>query len=260
MSDIEALVKEIEVKKLLANSEPGTNPLSFTSKKGKIKRAKIDLEELETEYRQEVKSRALFIIATGTQADKFAKIAKEEFYCYSLDSNQFYYDITEDINERLYTDAVTSPALFDILGKTFEEKAREIGIVSYPALIFESKYKKILNKKEDLISIVKRAFNEKIGAEVLGLDAIQKITKEALKSEDVDRKILQKFPIIMITKDETLVKDLAKGLRYSSPNVHIVGVGTVKDKDVKDNCMTSIKTVSKDSVEKGLVKISSNSK
>ena len=260
MNSIESLVDSIEKKKIIATSDAGENPMNHSTKVGKIKRARHDLEELYLEYRKEIQDRALFIIATGTQAEKFAKIAEEEFYCYQLDSDGFYESLIEDINERLYTNQPASPTLFDILGSTFEERAHQIGIVGYPALLFESKYKKMLKNKADMLALAKRAFNEKVGSEVLGLDAIERVSKIAINSEDKDKKTLKKFPIVMVTKDEGLVKELAKGLGFVSANVFILGCGTIKNKGVKENCITSIKTASKENVEKSLTQISKNAK
>lgn len=260
MSSIESLVEDIEKKKVIATSDPGEDSRNYSTKVGKIKRAKHDLEELYLEYRKEVQSRALFIIATGDQADKFAEIAETEFYCYQLDSDGFYNDLLKEVNERLYTNQTASPSLFDVLGSAFESKAHNIGVVGYPALLFESKYKKVLKNKKDMLALTKRAFNEKVGSEVLGLDAIEKVSRLAINSEDNDKKTLKKFPIVMVTKDESLVKDLAKGLRFVSGNVFIIGTGKVDDKDVKSNCIASVKTATKKSVEESLTKINKNSK
>ena len=260
MDSLKSLVETIEKKKALANSEPGEDPRNFAAKKGKIQRAKLDLEQLYMDYRKEVQDRALFIIVSGTQAEKFAKIAEEEFYCYQMDSDSFYEDLVSEVHERLYTNQPASPALFDILGGTFERRALGIGIIGYPALIFESKYKKMLKGKEDLLALAKKAFNEKVGPEILGLDAIEKISQIAINSEDEDKKVLRKFPIVMVTKDESLVKDLAKGLKFISNSVFIITAGTVKDKEVKNNSIANLKSATKGAVEKGLVKINENSK
>ena len=260
MDSLKSLVETIERNKVLASSNPGEDPRNFAAKKGKIQRAKLDLEELYMEYRKEVQDRALFIIVTGTQAEKFAKIAEEEFYCYQMDSDSFYEDLVSEVHERLYTNQTASPALFDILGSTFERRALDIGIIGYPALIFESKYKKALKGKEDLLLLAKKAFNEKVGPEILGLDAVEKISKIAINSEDEDKKVLKKFPIVMVTKDESLVKDLAKGLKFVSGSVFIVTAGTVKDKGIKDNSITNLKSTTTNTVEKSLVKINENSK
>ena len=260
MESLQKLVDTINVKKALANSEPGEDPRNYAAKKGHIQRAKLDLEELYMEYRKEVQSRALFIIVSGTQAEKFAKIAEEEFFCYQMDSDGFYEDLVSEVHERLYTNQTASPSLFDILGGTFERRAMDIGIIGYPALIFESKYKKFLKNKEDLLFLAKKAFNEKVGPEILGLDAVEKISTLAINSEDDEKKVLKKFPIVMVTKDESLVKDLAKGLSFVSNSVYIISAGTVKDKGVKENSVTSLKSTTKATVEKSLVKINEISK
>lgn len=260
MSSIEELVKVIDKKKVIAALDAGDNPANFTTKKGKIKRAKEDLKELYLEYRKEIQDRALFIIATGTQAQKLADIAEKEFFCYQLNSDGFYNSLVDGVNERLYTNAPASRALFDLIGSEFEERAADIGVIGYKALIFESKYKKVLTGREDALALIKTAFNDKVGSEMLGLDAIEKVTKQAINSEDAEKKVLTKFPIVMVTEDESLVKELAKGLRYITGNVFIVGAGTVKDKDVKDNCISTIKTVGKEAIEKSLVTINKNSK
>lgn len=260
MTSIEEVVKEINKKKAMALLEPGDNPMNYSTKVGKIKRAKVDLEDLYLKYRSEVQLRSLFMIVTGKQAKKFADLASKEFFCYQLDSNGFYEGLIKDVGARLYTNQPASPSLFDILGKTLEDRAREIGVLGYPALIFESKYKKVLSGKEDLLTLLKRAFNEKVGIEMLGLDAIERAATLAINDEDEEKQVLSKFPIIMVTEDESIVKDLAQGLGFVSNNVFIIGAGSVKDEKVKQNCSHTLKQITNKTVENSLVKIKEMSK
>lgn len=257
-NSLESIVKLMEEKTKLANEEKAlneiNNPYLKRNKKGQITRAKEDLKELEIQYRSEVKNRAVFILVTGSQYENFSKMAEEEFGCFSINAEEFYKDIVEKIPSRLYTNYISSPSLFDHIASNFENRAIDIGIVGYTALIFESKYKKLLKNKEDALELVKQAFNDKVGSEVVGLDAIDKITPKAIKEQFIGKTV----PIVLYSKDESLIKTLSKDLKRISNNVFIISAGSKITKEIKDNSLIAIKTVDKENLEKSLLKIKEN--
>ena len=122
-SPLSELVKNIEKKKTLAAREPGFDPITRRIRLGKINRAKEDLSELLFEYKVLLRSRAAFILLTGSNADKFNSVATEDFGCFSVNADDFYKDITARVNQRMYTNYTTSPNLFDQVSSEFEDMA-----------------------------------------------------------------------------------------------------------------------------------------
>lgn len=250
-SALKDLVKTIEKTKTLAESDAGYDVQTRRIRLGKINRAKEDLKGLYEEYRNELKSRSAIILLTGSKSKKFNDIAtSEEFGCFSVDGDEFYNEITSRINSRLFTDEMASPSLFNLINDKFEEVAVDLGIVSYPMMRFESKYKKILKDKKDLIDLTKKAFNDKVGGEVVGLYALNKVVPKAA-AEGFAGKIV---PVLLHCEDESLALSLEQDLKKMFSNVFIVTAGEVSE-EVSLRALTSADTASKKSVGESLLKI-----
>ena len=257
-NSLELLIKSISEKKTLVESKKEVmeldNPYVVRTKLGKINRAKEDLKELYREYRTELQSRTTFILVVGSQADKFAELAEAEFGCFVLDADTFYKDILSQVPAQLYTNKASTPGLFDHFAARFETRALDIEIIGYQPLYFESKYKRILNGEEDALALIKEAFNEKIGSEVVGLDAVDRVAEKAVNEGFAGSTV----PIVLFSKDEKLVDDLAKNLTKLSGNVFVITTGTKVGKELKTKSLSYLKTVDSEGVEKSLTKIREN--
>jgi hypothetical protein len=250
---LEEIINDVEKKEAIAAKVPEENPTTYRVVKGKIDRAKEDLKQLFLDYRDEVRHRSAFIIVTGNSVDKFSSIAQEEFGCFVQNADEFYHDITSKVDKRLYTNYTASPNVFDIVAAGFEERALEVGIVGYMGLLFESKYKKVLNGKDDLVNLIKRAFNEKVGAEAVAFDAIDKVAKNGLKDKFTGKNV----PIVLFTEDEKLALELKKDLPRVSNNVFLIAAGK-NELDVTP--FAKLGRITNKNVEETLVNIRGNLK
>jgi len=226
---LEDLIGEIKKNKEVANRKiEEMNPQVYTTQLGKIKRAKENLKELFVEYRNEVRTNSVFILTKGKQSESFIDIATGEGYgCFEVNADSLYEDIASKVNKRYYDNQTSSPAVFDILMSSFNEICDDIGIIGYPAVLFESKYKRRLKSKEDLIKLTKEAFNDKVGSELVGLYAINKVTEQAV-NKDYDGKSI---PIIVHSSDSKLLDTLEGSLKSLSRNVF--KISTTKKQTVK---------------------------
>jgi len=257
-NSLKSIVETIKQRRSIVDTEKSlhevVDPFAQRTKLGQIKRAKEDLKDLYLEYRTELKQRAAFVILTGSKKEEFSALAEKDFGCFFLDADTFYLSILEKVPARLYTNFTASPTLFDHIGARFGDMAQDIEIIGHAAFLFESKYKKVLKDKNDALELMKRAFNDKIGGEVVGLDAIHRVAARAV-NEDFSEKTV---PIILQTDDELLVKELARDLKRLTPNVFVVSIGTKVGKDIKNISTASIKTVTEESVKQSLLKIKEN--
>lgn len=254
-SNLKELGESIKKAQTVAASDPGTEVNQRRMRLGNIMQAKEQLRGLKQEYRKELSSRAAFIVVVGTQANKFAEIAETEFSCFSVNADDFYTELTNKVPAVLYTNVSSSQNLFEHVGAALEDRARELDIVSYPALVFESKYKKMLKNKEEMLTLVKTAVNDKIGAEIVGIDALSKITQDVINS-GLSGKVI---PVVLHVEDSLIVEELVKGLKRSiTRNAFIVSTGTKVDAKIKEKSLESIKSVNAESVEKTLLKVKEN--
>lgn len=254
-SNLKELGENIKKAQAIAISDPGTDVNVRRMRLGNIMQAKEQLKLLGQEYRKALISRVTFIIVTGSLSNKFAELAEAEFSCFAVNVDDFYLEATAKIPPVLYQNVSSSQNLFEHIAAAIEEKAHNMDIVSYPALVFESKFKKMLKSKEEMIALAKAAINDKIGAEIVGLDALSKITQRVIDSGLSGKTI----PVILHTEDSTIVEELAKGLRRSlSRNTFVISTGPKVDQKIKDISLNSIKTISSESVEKSLMKIKEN--
>ena len=254
-TNLKELGENIKKAQSIAQMDPGTDVNVRRMRLGNIMQAKEQLRLLGQEYRKALISRATFIVVTGSLASKFAELAESEFSCFSVNAEDFYTDVTAKVPPVLYQNVASSQNLFEHVSAALEEKAHTLDILSYPALVFESKFKKNLKTKEDMLQLVKTAINDRVGAEMVGLDALNKITQKVIDSELSGKTI----PVVLVAEDSVIVEEIAKGLKRSlSRNTFIVSTGSKVEQKIKDISLMSLKTVSSESVEKSLVKIKEN--
>jgi len=247
------IIENIKKKEAIASADVSQAMPGYQTRLGQIRRAKTDIEELQRQYQENIKELAVFILATGSQANSFASIAEDEYGCFSIAVDEFYSDLVKDVSPALFKGVSANSQLFDIVNDIFTEQALQLGIVSYPQMIFKTEYKKILNNRKDLVDLIKRAFTDSVGGEVVGLYAIKVAAKKGLDIEFTGKVA----PIVLFSKDQSIIKQLSKDLRYISNNVHIVATGSV-NKDIQDNAIDSIIKPGKKSVEKTLLSIREN--
>lgn len=248
---LKVVLETIKGKKALAEADPGHDPHSKRTRMGHIKRAKEDLVDLYYQYRQEVKERALFILVTGDEAEKFAKSAEKSFNCFSLDAELMYKELLDKVPKQLKVNTTASSSMFDHLLVHFEDRAKQIDIIGFPMLVFEQKYKKVLQSEEEALQLVKQAMGDKIGHEVIALDAIEKISIKAV-NQDFSGKVA---PIVLYSNDGKFVTEVMKGIRRSVTNkVYMVSAGSTQE-ETENLSFDSIKKVTKSSVENSLKKI-----
>jgi len=256
MSRLREVMQQIVDKKKVAESKADeiTNPHLRRATLGNIKRAKEDLQDLFEEYRDLVRLNCAFILVTGGQSTQFATIAKEEFQCFTLTGSDFYENLLSGISPRMYDNQSSGSALFDVVGTAFENMALDMGIIGYPPLIFEQKFKKILKNKEDALEVITAAFNKKVGAEVIGYYSVDKVASQAIESNFEGTVI----PIVIHSEDSELIKEFASKFRTLTKNVFVVSTGAKPDKDIKMCSIAHMKSVKTEIVEQTLKTIREN--
>jgi len=234
MTSFESLIKDIEKNRVLAKAEIplDADPRTLTTRIGHKKRAIQNLEDLFFDYRTHVKDNSVLILPKGKQSKSFVDIAKEEFACFEISGDEIYEKIADGVDKRYYENMVSSPSLFDIFMGVFNDICDEIGITSYPIVSFESKFSTRLTSREDLVKLVKQAFNDKIGSELVGIYAIHKVSKQAIEDGYSGTTI----PVVIHSSDNDLLDSLALTLKALSPNVFQVPATKKQDsKSVQDS-------------------------
>lgn len=254
-TNLKELGEDIKKQRDIANSDPGTDVNVRRMRLGNIMQAKEKLRGLTQEYRKALISRSTFIVVTGSLSKKFAELAESEFICFSVCADDFYNEVVKNVPPQFYQNVSSSQNLFEHIAQGIEEKARVMDVESYPALVFESKFKKNLKSKEEMVQLAKAAINDRIGAEFVGIDALDKITQRVIDSELSGKTI----PVVLHTEDASIIEELTKGLKRSiSRNTFVITTGSKTDQKLKDISLSSLKTVTSESVEKTLVKIKEN--
>ena len=145
------------------------------------------------------------------------------------------------VDKRHYSDQSSSPAIFDLLMSSFNDICDDIGILGYNAVYFESKFKRRLQNKADLIQLTKEAFNEKVGSELVGLYAVDKVSREAVNKEYDGITI----PIIINTEDKDLLKELETSLLNINKNVFSFNITKKQNVKLVEEKLLKIKSSSK---------------
>lgn len=250
--NLKDLGKEIKTQQKIADSDPGTEPQTRRMRLGNIMQAKEKLQGLKLEYRKQILASAIFIIATGPEAKKYASVAEKSGGCFSVNVEDFYKNLIKDVPTALYVDKTSSGNLLEFIANSLEEKARTLDIVSYPGIVMESKYKKVLKDEKDLLALTKTVINEKVGSEIVGIDAADRISAKLLKSKNSGKVV----PIVLQVSDSSIAEDLAKGLKRSlTRKTFIVSAGSEIEESILNISFDTMSEATEENVENSLLKI-----
>lgn len=251
---LSTILKEIETNRPQAEADVSMgSPDTYGGRLGLKRAATEALKRLRLQYRNELMTSTVFIVVTGSGKDSFATTASgETFGCFSTDPDDFYKDLSSRINPSLFgREGVRQ--LFNIAGNILEDKALELDIGSYPMLQFSDKYNTAVNTVEDFVPLVKRAINDQVGSEIVGINAINSIVDKAIaKSHSASV-----TPVILSTEDERFALDLQKNLKRLTSKVFLVVTGKASKELYKTEGAVSVKNVTEDSVGDALAAIRS---
>lgn len=238
---LETILEKINKEKATANKNVNElDPRVRTYAKGKIRAAKDRLDGLYLDYRNELLNRAIFILVSGEDCGRFAEIARE-FNCFTLDAEILAKEVVEKVSPQLYIGKKLNSNTFEVVNNVLEEKIKKLDVVSYPSITFSQKYSRVVKDKEEMVDVVKRAINETVGAEIVGVDALNRISEQAIDKNYKSRLV----PILLYSNDSNFINQLSKDfsyIKYKTQNV------TTEEFEEIDS----------DAVEKTLRKIAAN--
>jgi hypothetical protein len=235
----------MELKQILANKESlraissqpsGTDPRTRSVRDGKIKKAKQDLSDMYDLYRQNVYQKSIVVISLGEFSESFNEIADKDFGCYRVNGMGIFEEIADKIDKAHYQNLAATSNLFEIVSNLFEEVAGDIGITSYPMMVFNKKYTKRLTDKQSLVNLMADVFFETLGPEIVGHYAVTKASKTAFEDEFTGKVV----PIVLSIRED-LADDLKKSLESIGMKVFVVLSDKQADKEEVSKKLVSIK-------------------
>ena len=197
------------------------SPNTYRGRLGLKNAATETLKRLTDQYRDELMKSTVFIVVTGAAKDEFANLASADtFGCFSTDPEHFYKDLATRVDpaKKLYG-RESVQGLFNIAGNVLYDKAMELGLDSYNMLSFSDKYNSAVNNVDDFTQLIKRAINDQVGPEIVGINAVHLVTQEAIKKNHS----APVTPVILNTSDEKLALELHKNLKLLKPKKFGVG-------------------------------------
>jgi len=252
---LDTILKEMKTLRQFADEDPDSGPAeTMVGRRGRKQQAIIRLVDLRTEYAIDLKNSVVFIIAAGAKRAEFEQIAtSEKFGFFSSDPESFYTDLANRIHPSLYTKNASPSNLFDILGRHLEDKMLELlgPMGSYNQLIFREKYIAPVSTAQEFSQVIKTAINEQIGSEIVGVEALNSILDNAIKTGHTAKVT----PIVLSTGDEKLAIQLASDLGRITQRVFLVNAGKAsKDLRAVEESI-NLKEVTEDSVKATLDQI-----
>jgi hypothetical protein len=207
---LETILEKINKEKVSANKNINElDPRVRTYAAGKIRAAKDRLDGLYLDYRNELLNRAIFILVSGENCDKFAEIARD-FNCFTLDAEILAKEVVEKVNPQLYLGKKLNSNTFEVVNNILEEKIKKLDVVSYPSITFSQKYSRVVGDKKEMIDTVKKAINDTVGGEIVGVDALNRVSEEAIDKNYKSRLV----PILLYSNDNSFINQLSKDFNY----------------------------------------------
>jgi hypothetical protein len=246
---LDSIIKELQALKPFVDEDVEQGRIeTMTGRRGRKAQAIARTEELRGEYIRDLIRSAIFIITTGQKRDEFQAIATgEKFGLFSADSNYFFNDLAGRVSADLYNRA-GDLELFDVLGRHLSDKMTDLGLTEYNQLIFKAKYIQPIHNAQDFANVLKVALTEQIGAEIVGVQAVNQIADVAISKGYSS----QTTPIVLNTEDEGLALKLVQDLKRLTGRIFLVTVGkTGKElKGISD--VISLKEATEESVKSTL--------
>lgn len=231
-------------------------PLStYTGRIGRQRQAKEASVSLKSQYRREMLESSLFMVITGSQKEDFAKVAAEN-ETFVVSSDDFYVDLVNRIPEELYVEKQAVANVFDVIGRHLEDKAVELEIRGYPMLLMKPSYNKFIGSKAELVTLVKEAVNEQVGAEIVGITAISSILNKAIEVGHAKRIT----PVAIVASDDQMALDLIRDLPRLTNRVVLINAGKTSKALKSHNGTVNLKEVNEKTVIETLTNISKSTK
>lgn len=247
------VLKEIDETKKIAETDLNTvSPRAYPYKKGQVDSAKNRLESLYINYKHELLARTVFILTTGSESELFAELAERDFKCFKFDAKTLFKEIADEIDPSFYMKKKVNASTFDVIGNILEDKLKRLDIISYNTLMFESKYERIINSKNEFVDLIANAISDIVGPEVIGLDALERISREAVNQRYQSKMV----PILIHSKDEEFISKLSNPLKTLSSRVTRVAAGETTSNNL--NPLVSITEIDEEKVGNALKEIAAN--
>jgi len=256
------ILNELEKNRPNADLELQTgNPSTYGARLG-IKRAATEaVKRLTIDYRNELLTSAVFIVTTGKDRDQFNELASSDvFGCFSSDPTSLFKELTSKIDTKLYGRESTR-ALFGMVANALWDKAIDLDIAQYDPLSFNEKYNRGVANVEELTDLVKSAFLDQVGSEMVGINAVHSIAQNAIDKKHTG----STTPVILSTSEEKFALDLYQNLkRHRLPDgtyrglsdkvfLVVAGKGSTNLKGAKDSIL--VKNVSEETVGEALATV-----
>ncbi|CAK9253109.1 unnamed protein product [Sphagnum jensenii] len=225
----------------------------MAGRRGRKARAIEQIKTLKRDYRQKLLQSATFIVTTGSEKDVAASLATEKFECFSANPNAFYENLADRIPEALWKGKESMVNLFDVIGRHLYDMAVDLDLNEYDQLIFKQEHYVSIKTKADLVTLLKKAINSQVGAEIVGIQAVTSIVDKAIERSHA--KIAT--PIVLATDDEALAIDLETSLRRLKPRgvfLVVAGKGTKNLRAVPG--VISVKEPTEETMKQALNQIS----
>lgn len=208
---LQNVLAEIQKVKVFAEEDTNTGaPETLNARRGRKAQAIEQLKRLKRDYKQQLLQGTVFIVATGSGREEFAKLASEDFGLFSADPEAFYKDLASRVPEVLYKGKEGISNIFDVVGRHLEDKMMELDVNAYNQLLFKAGYAKQINNVDEFAQLIKTAVNQQIGSEIAGIQAIDSLVDIAIAKNHSDKVT----PVILSTGDDqfalSLVKDLGR--------------------------------------------------
>jgi hypothetical protein len=205
------IVEDIKKNKVLAEEQidEDSDPRTLRGRLGRKNSAKEKLKLLYRDYKKTLVNKMAMLLVTGNKAEEFCEIAQAEGNMFLALADNLYEDISSRIPEPVIKRGMKTAAIIDILGRHLEDKATELDIASYPAIVYKSKYDKKVENSKDMLELTKILVNSEVGSELVGYDVLEQVSRQAV-NDMFDGKIL---PVVVLLKDDSIVNDVIEGLK-----------------------------------------------
>lgn len=216
------LIEEIKrQRKFASDTLEDATPQTINSRQSRKKSAALRLQDLFFEYRQAFRSKVFAIVVVGSEVEEFEKISSSIAGLQGLDSEALYSRLISKIDERLLSRGEQNSYLIEVAARYLEDAAQELGVGSYPQIIYNQKYDGRTSTREEAVKLLKRVMDEQVGSEMATLFLIDHAIRLAYE-HDVEAKF---HPLLIKVRDEKNLQSLLFSLKTLGNKSIVVSAG-----------------------------------
>lgn len=237
------LVEEIKRQfKYREDTLADATPVTMKARQQRKDMAGARLGDLFFSFRKEFLKKVRPILVVGDNAEVFSNSASKLMGLPHHSGDALFEALVSGMEKELLNGNQSANFILEVAGRILEDAAVDIGLASYPQLIYKSSYNKAIKGPEEAKAFIKKAILEQMGYGVPALFIADKALRAAYSVDGIDQPA---YPVLVSFLSEADLTSAMAGFQSASLNPLTVSTGDVSfSANIKSEGLTDSEVIS----------------